>query len=131
MEERYASDSDELVDSNYIPHHAVRKEDSLTTKLQVVFDASCKTDTGVSLNDVLLNGPCIHEELVFIMTRFRTHKFVLNADIAKMYRQICIDEAQRNVQRIFFTPDQPVQIFRLKTVTYGIVTSSFLATACL
>lgn len=33
----------------YIPHHAVIKEDSTTTKLRVVFDASSKTTSGTSL----------------------------------------------------------------------------------
>jgi len=38
----------------FIPHHAVMKPDSLTTKLRVVFDTSAKTTTGASLNDKLL-----------------------------------------------------------------------------
>jgi len=39
----------------------------------------------------------------------------------------------RDFQRILWraNPDQPIQIYRLKTVTYGVVTSSYLATACL
>jgi len=126
----------EVVDDNscyYIPHHAVHKKSSLTTKLRVVFDASCKTNTGISLNDVLLKGPCIQEELVCIMARFRTYKFVLSADIAKMYRQIWVSVPNRDFQRILWRvkPDLPIQTFRLKTVTYGVVTSSYLATACL
>ena len=32
----------------YLPHHPVFKETSTTTKLRVVFNASCKTTTGVS-----------------------------------------------------------------------------------
>ncbi|XP_071579965.1 uncharacterized protein [Temnothorax nylanderi] len=40
----------------YIPHHAELKEDSITTKLRVVFDASCKTTSGQSLNDFLQTG---------------------------------------------------------------------------
>ncbi|XP_053686424.1 uncharacterized protein LOC128735965 [Sabethes cyaneus] len=39
----------------YMPHHAVLKPDSTTTKLRVVFDGSCRTSTGVSLN-VMVNA---------------------------------------------------------------------------
>lgn len=46
----------------YLPHHAVYKESNSSTKLRVVFNASAKTNTNVSLNDVLLKGPCIQEE---------------------------------------------------------------------
>jgi len=43
--------------SYYLPHHAVFKKTSSRTKLRVVFDASCKSMSGVSLNDTLLIGP--------------------------------------------------------------------------
>ncbi|XP_050305074.1 uncharacterized protein LOC126742475 [Anthonomus grandis grandis] len=43
----------------YMPHHAVVKEDSTTTKLRVVFDASAKTDRGISLNEELTQRKCI------------------------------------------------------------------------
>jgi len=119
--------------SYYLPHHAVIKESSTSTKLRVVFDASAKTDTNVSLNDALLKGPCIQEELVSIMARFRTHKYVITADIKKMYRQIWVTESQREYQRILWReePDQPLNTYRLNTVTYGVITASYLATACL
>ncbi|GBN30215.1 hypothetical protein AVEN_226250-1 [Araneus ventricosus] len=35
----------------YIPHHHVIKESSLTSRLRVVFNASAKSSSGVSLND--------------------------------------------------------------------------------
>ncbi|GJQ88595.1 hypothetical protein Trydic_g18192, partial [Trypoxylus dichotomus] len=36
----------------YLPHHAVIKEESTTTKLRVVFDGSSKSSIGVPLNDI-------------------------------------------------------------------------------
>jgi hypothetical protein len=38
----------------YLPHHAVIKQNSLTTKTRVVFDAPAVTTSGLSLNDILL-----------------------------------------------------------------------------
>lgn len=57
----------------YLPIHAVRKESSTTTKVRAVFDASAKSSTGVSLNDLLLVGPTIHPSLIDVLLRFRFH----------------------------------------------------------
>lgn len=53
----------------FIPHHPMFKHDSYTTKIRVVFDASSKTITGISLNNVLLAGPTIQEDLFSIITK--------------------------------------------------------------
>lgn len=118
---------------NYLPHHGVKKESSTTTKLRVVFDASAKTTTNLSLNDVLKTGPCIQDTLFSILTRFRTHTIVFTADIAKMYRCVLMHKGDRDFQRIVwrFDPSDPLLDYRLNTVTYGTVTASFLATRCL
>jgi hypothetical protein len=117
----------------YIPHHCVRNENSQTTKLRVVFDASTKTESGFSLNDVLQKGPAIQEELINILSRFRTHNFVLTADIKKMYRQIQVYDNHRDYQRILWrkNDNELIKTYRLNTVTYGTVPASYLATACL
>ncbi|XP_029163718.1 uncharacterized protein LOC114936567 [Nylanderia fulva] len=117
----------------YIPHHAVTKEDSTTTKLRVVFDASCKTSSGKSLNDILMLGPILQNSLFDIIIRLRQHKYAMAADIAKMYRQIAVDHKDRKFQRILWRWDKkdPVQTFELNTVTYGMTSSPFLAIRCL
>ena len=46
-----------------LPMHAVYKTSSSSTKLRVVFDGSCPTSTGISLNDVLAAGPTLHPNL--------------------------------------------------------------------
>ncbi|KAH8318619.1 hypothetical protein KR067_003137, partial [Drosophila pandora] len=80
--------NDVLASPHYvIPHQCVLRPQSTTTKLRVVFDASCKTSTQKCLNDLLMVGP-IQEELYSTLLRFRLNKLALIADIKKMYRQV-------------------------------------------
>lgn len=106
----------------YMPHHSVIKEDSRTTKTRVVFDVSARTTSGLSLNDFQMTGPVVQSELLSILLRFRIHSFVISADISKMYRQILIAPDQRHLQRILWRENScdPIKIFELNTVTYGI-----------
>ena len=55
----------------YLPHHAVFKEGSTTTKLRVVFDGSAKTSSGLSCNEVQRVGPVVQSDLFAIVLRFR------------------------------------------------------------
>lgn len=47
------ADNDEQ-DSFYLPHYCVFKNAANSSKIRVVFNASCKSSTGISLNDALL-----------------------------------------------------------------------------
>jgi len=51
----------------YMPHHAVLKETSSTTKLRVVFNGSENSSNGVSLNDILMIGPKVQDDLFGIV----------------------------------------------------------------
>ncbi|XP_038120581.1 uncharacterized protein LOC119770210 [Culex quinquefasciatus] len=117
----------------FLPHHPVVKEASTTTKCRVVFDASCKTSSGVSLNDVLLAGPVIQEDLRSIILRSRIKPVMLVSDVEKMFRQIMVHPEERPLQSILwrFSPDEEVGIYELKTVTYGTKPAPFLATRTL
>lgn len=117
----------------YIPHHAVIKTSSLTTKCRVVFDASAVTDTGISLNHTQFVGPTLQNDLFSILCRFRKYRYVMVADISKMYRQILIADDQRKYQKIFWRADskQELKCFQLNTVTYGTASAPFLAVKCL
>ncbi|KYN50342.1 hypothetical protein ALC62_14061, partial [Cyphomyrmex costatus] len=114
---------------NYLPHHAVLKKESVSTKLRVVFDASCPTTSGKSLNDCLMVGPTIQPELFEILLRFRQHPYVLIGDIVKMYRQIMIKPDHRRYQCILWRahPADSVSTFSLNTVTYGTASAPFSA----
>lgn len=117
----------------YLPHHCVQKESSTTTKVRVVFDASAKTSSGLSLNDVQMVGPVIQRDLLTLILNFRLHTYVLTADCEKMYRQVLISNEDRNYHRILwrFNPGDKLRCFTLNTVTYGTASASFLATRVL
>lgn len=59
--------------SYYLPHHAVIKPDRITTKLRVVFNASCPTLNRKSLNDVLHIGPSLQKDLVTLIMKWRRY----------------------------------------------------------
>ncbi|XP_050435209.1 uncharacterized protein LOC126842324 [Adelges cooleyi] len=113
----------------YIPHQAVLRPESTTTKLRVVFDASAKTSSGHSLNDNLYCGQRLQQDLPGIVLRFRLHSVVFTADVKQMFRQIVVTEAHRPYQRLLyrFSLDEPVQEYQMNTVTFGQKSSPFLA----
>ncbi|XP_026317738.1 uncharacterized protein LOC113228599 [Hyposmocoma kahamanoa] len=113
----------------FIPHHGILRPSSSTTKLRIVFVASALTSKGDSLNDYQLIGPKLQKEVGDLICNFRLHEIAFTSDIRQMYRQILITDEHLNYQLILwwtFPTDEP-QTYRLKTVTYGITSSTFLA----
>ncbi|XP_037942575.1 uncharacterized protein LOC119675447 [Teleopsis dalmanni] len=93
----------------FIPHHYVLKPTSETTKLRVVFDASCRSASQVLLNDLLMYG--------------------LMADINKIYRQVVLHPDDRRFQLILWRENEhkPISTYMLNTVTYGTSAAPHLA----
>ncbi|XP_046800970.1 uncharacterized protein LOC124421481 [Lucilia cuprina] len=112
-----------------IPHHCVLKPESTTTKLRVVFDGSARTTSNHSLNDILMVGPTIQQDLVTTLFSFRLNRFALTADISKMYRQFLVDERDRKFQLVLWRSNSKDKlcVFQLNTVTYGLSAAPFLA----
>ncbi|XP_072400667.1 uncharacterized protein [Diabrotica undecimpunctata] len=117
----------------YLPHHGVVKESSTTTKLRVVFNGSAVTTNSLSLNDILVAGPTIQDDLFSIVLRARKHNIMLTGDITKMYRQVLVDSSQRSLQLILWrpNPDSEIHTYQLNTLTYGTAPAAFLSTRCL
>ncbi|XP_075157647.1 uncharacterized protein LOC142230914 [Haematobia irritans] len=113
----------------YMPHHAVLKPESTSTKVRVVFNASSITSNGNSLNDVLHVGPVLQRDLTVLILKWRFFRYVFNGDIQKMYRQILIHPEQRRFQRILFRTNQlqPLRDYELQTVTFGVNCAPYLA----
>ncbi|XP_063979914.1 uncharacterized protein LOC135163938 [Diachasmimorpha longicaudata] len=116
----------------YLPHHAVIKATSLTTKVRVVFDGSAKEENHLSLNETLMTGPTIQEDIFSLLTRFLTHQYVLTGDIEKMYRQFWVRDEDRKYQRIWwYDKNGEERLFHLNTVTFGLSAAPYLAIRCL
>lgn len=113
----------------FIPHHCIMKSDIHGKKIRVVFNASMKSHNSLSLNDVLLVGPKLQQDIASILLRYRLFRYAFSCDIKQMFRQILISDAHKDFQRIFwrFSKEDPVSEFRLNTVTYGVKSSPFLA----
>lgn len=116
-------------DGYFIPHRAVLRPSSSSTPLRVVFDASCKTDSGKSLNDILYPGPKLQNDIFKILINFRIHPIAVIADLRQMYLQIRVNPDHRKFQRILwrFSSKEPLKIYELNTVTFGVSASPFLA----
>ncbi|XP_070530017.1 uncharacterized protein [Cardiocondyla obscurior] len=124
---RLASPSDRQ--TVFIPHHPVFRPDSVTSRIRVVFNASSRTTNGSSLNDLMYAGPKLQSDLPTIIFKWRLCRYVCTADIAKMYRQILVDERDVDFQRILWQPDSRDDVceYQLLTVTYGTACAPFLA----
>lgn len=112
----------------FISYHAVTKQDGDVSKLRVVFDASCSTSSGRSLNEVLCIGPKLQNEITDILLKIRLKAYVFTANISKMYRQILVRPEDCAYQHILWreSPSDEVQEYELFTVTFGISSASFL-----
>ena len=113
--------------------HAVTKASSTTTKIHIVFDASTRTTSGISLNNVLLSGPNIYPLIVDQVLKFRMNKIAMSADISQMFCRILLTENYRDLHRFLFreSADLPVKEYRMKRLMFGVTSSPFIASQTL
>ena len=108
----------------YLPWRVAYNENSVSTPVRVVFDASSITKSGLSLNDVLAKGIKSLNSLVEIFIRFRMHNVVIHTDIKKMYNRIKLRIEDWTYQRYWWHPTldpllDPTEKV-IKTVIYGL-----------
>lgn len=107
-----------------IPYHAIQ-----SSKFRIVFDGSCSTSSGISLNDHQLPGPKLQHELAEQLLSFRLNRFALTADIVQMFRQVKVSDSQWNYQRILWRSHhlQPVREYMITCVVWGCSSATFSA----
>ena len=92
--ERVDADTTESV--HYLPHHPVKK-DSPTTPIKMVYDCSCHGNSNcASLNDCLMVGPPILNDLCAILLHFCDHNFCLSTGIEKAFLHVKLHKSDWN-----------------------------------
>ncbi|KRY08826.1 hypothetical protein T12_3992, partial [Trichinella patagoniensis] len=117
----------------YLPHHAVYRDDKMTTRCRIVFDASAKYH-GTSLNDFFEPGPPLQNQILDISIRFRRFKIGVQADISKMFLQIRPEPEDKDMSKFLWRnmkEGKKPRIFRFNRVTFGLNCAPFLAMAVL
>ena len=116
---------------HYLPHFFILK-DSETTPLRIVFAAS----TGhVSLNDCLYTGPCLLNNLVELLLRFRFPQYAFIADIQRAFLNIRLQEADRPFVRFLWYKDNDLSkelcVYTYNTIIFGHTSSPMTLAAVL
>ena len=92
---------DQVGNIHYLPHRPAIKDDRVTSKVRIAFDASSKIE-GPSLNDCLHPGPSLTAPLLSVILRFRANKIVFVADIEKAFLQISLKPEHRDFVRFLW-----------------------------
>ena len=117
----------------YLETHAVIRPESSTHKIRIVMNAASrsKTNNGLSLNDLLLQGPTMLPDIIRLLIHFRSKPIGITSDISKMFLQIKLSlDRDKNVLRFLWRGGDernPMRTFRMNCLTFGIVSSPFQA----
>lgn len=77
-------------------------------------------------------GPTLQDDILHLILRFRSHKYVLTGDVEKMYLQFGVRKEDRCYQRILWRDEQGcISTYELNNITFGLASSRFQAIQCL
>ena len=103
----------------YVPHHPVLNPNK-PGKVRRVLNGASKFH-GKSLNNSLLVGPDLLQNLLFVLMRFREHKYAIFADIEGMFMQVGLQESDQRSLRFFWREDltSDVTVFQYTRHIFG------------
>ena len=114
---------------HYLPHRPVIRDESQTTKVRPVFDASARGENGVSLNDCMEVGQNLTPDLIQVLLRFRRWKYSLCGDVQRAFLQIELKPSDRDAQRFLWDVNDQIRHMRINRVAFGNASSPFLLNA--
>jgi Pao retrotransposon peptidase. len=107
-----------MEEQGFLPHHGVWKKNG--SDVRVVFDSASKY-RGKCLNDCLLTGPNLQNELFDVLVRFREHEIALTADIEAMFSRIRVKKEDAAYHRFLWreSSSEEVQVWEMTGVVFG------------
>ena len=115
---------------NFLAWRIVWKSSSVSSPARPVFDASMPTDTGKSLNDILVKGRNNMNKLQEVFLRWLTHKVAYHCDLQTWYNSLDLRKEDWCFQRYLWQdtldPDKPPEEKIIKTPIYGVKPSGNL-----
>ena len=105
--------------TNYIPHHGVLNV-SKSDSVHVAFDASAKKNK-TCLNDNLLSGIDLLNNLMSVFTKLRNGKYAIISDIEKIFHQIFVDPKDVDPLRFLWrdNPKNPLLDSQMNVFLFG------------
>ena len=111
----------------FLPHFPVVREDKVTTKVRVVYDAAARYNN-ISINDLMLPGPKLQNDLVRILLQFCMEPVVLIGDISEMFLQVSLIPSDRKYHRFLWQSDQGMmEVYEFTRLAFGMKASPYLA----
>ena len=103
----------------YLPHHPVLNPNK-PEKVRRVCNAAA-VYRGLSLNDTLLKGPDVLQNLIGIVFRFREHRVALTADVEAMFLQVCVPKDECRFLRFLWRddPSSKVDVYEYTRHIFG------------
>uniref|UniRef100_A0A914YFE1 Peptidase A2 domain-containing protein n=1 Tax=Panagrolaimus superbus TaxID=310955 RepID=A0A914YFE1_9BILA len=111
-------------DTHFMPHSLVIKPGK-TTSARLVFDGSCKTEKGESINDKLLTGDNRLPDLTGVLLRGRLYPIIVASDIKKAFLQVHLKDASKKYVRFLFIKDLSKPLTRDNIVVYQFCVNPF------
>ena len=115
---------EQCVGEYFIPWRFVVNENSVTTPVRVVYDASSISRSGHSLNDLIAGGINSMNPMLEINIRFRCNPIAVHTDVTKMYNVIKLKPEHWTYQRYKWhenlDPNEPPEDKFITTIIYGV-----------
>ncbi|GFR29560.1 uncharacterized protein TNCT_463151 [Trichonephila clavata] len=112
----------------YLPHQAVFRQESLTTKIRIV----SHEDGQLALNECIWPGANLNPNIFHLLIYFRLNTIAITADIERAFLQISLRDEDRDAVRFLFpelesnqTNPYKFQVYRFKRVMFGVNVSPF------